>query len=148
MNNTNLTEQLFSTIVQLRKLISKQAYESHEEKMATMLQFSALNFLKDQSEVNVGDLAEFLQLSKSSATQLIERLVKMGLVKRISDKQDRRVIRLTITSKGEDEFVALKKKIMEKMNRFLSKIPEKDIKELIRIHSNLIETIKNNDKIS
>ncbi len=146
MNNTNLTEQLFSTLTQLKRLVSQQVYESHEEKVATMLQFSALNFLKDKSEVNVGDLAKFLQLSKSSATQLIERLVKMGLVKRINDRQDRRIIRLTITSKGEDEFIVLKTKLKEKMNRFLSKIPEKDIKELIRIHANLIETLKNSNR--
>ncbi len=146
MHNTNVNEQFFSTLTQLKRVVSQQVYESHEEKVATMLQFSALNFLKDKSEVNVGDLAKFLQLSKSSATQLIERLVKMGLVKRINDRQDRRIIRLTITSKGEDEFIVLKTKLKEKMNRFLSKIPEKDIKELIRIHANLIETLKNSNR--
>ncbi len=144
MNNADLIEQLFSTVMQLRKLISQRTYESHEEKVATMLQFSALNFLKDQSEVSVGDLSEFLQLSKSSATQLTERLVKMRLTKRVSDKQDRRVIRLIITTKGEDELITLKKKTMKKMHRFFSKIPEKDIKELIRIHTNLIKTLKEN----
>ena len=139
---TDLTQQLFSTVTQLRRLISNQSFESHEEKIATMLQFAALNFLKDQSNVTIGDLAEFSQLSKSSATQLIERLVKMGLVKRISDSKDRRIIRLAITTKGEKEFIILKKKIMEKMNRILSKISEADVKELIRIHTNLIESLK------
>ncbi len=142
MSNVTLIEQFFSSVMQLRKLISQRAYESHEEKTATMLQFSALNFLKDQSDVTVGNLAKFLQLSKSSTTQLTERLVKTGAVKRINDKQDRRLIHLTITSKGEEEFISMKKDIMGKMNLILSKTPEKDIKELIRIHTNLIETLK------
>ncbi len=142
MNNSNYTEQLFNTIMQLRKLVFQKAYSSHKERVATMLQLSALNFLKEQSGVTVGDLAQFLQLSKSSATQLTERLVKVRLVKRISDKRDRRCIHLTVTQKGEAELMALKKKVMEKMNRFLSKLPEEDIKELIRIHTNLIEDLK------
>lgn len=142
MNNTDLIEQLFSTVMQLRKLISQRTYKSHEEKVATMLQFSALHFLKDRLEISVGDLAQYLQLSKSSATQLIERLARMKLVKRVADKQDRRVIHLVITTKGKDEFLILKKKTMKKMNRILTKIPKKDVKDLIRIHTNLIEALK------
>ncbi len=137
----NNLEQLFNTIMQLRTISLQTANESHEEKAATMLQFSALNFLKDQSIIAVGELAQFLRLSKSSATQLIERLVTMGLVKRSADKEDRRVIRVTLTSKGDSELILLRKKIMKKMNHFASKIPKKDIEELLRITTNLIETL-------
>lgn len=142
MAQQNLTEKLFDTIFQLRKLTSQVVYKSHEEKIATMLQFSALIFLKGQSGVTLGDLAEYLQISKSSATQLTERLVKTGAVKKINDTQDKRVVHLAITTKGDNELTALKKKTMAKMKRFLSKIPQEDIKELIRIQIKLIESIK------
>lgn len=140
--NKNLTEQLFNTIIQLRRLILQKAYESAEEKMATMLQFSALNFLQDHSNLPIGDLAGSLQLSKSSTTQLIGRLSKNGLIQRISDKSDKRIIRLHLTGKGEKELVVLRTRIMNKMNRFLLKIPTKDLQELIRIHSDLIKNLK------
>ena len=148
MKNAGLIEQLFDTILQLRKLISQQAYQSHEEKVATMLQFSALNFLNGKSNVTIGDLAQFLQLSKSSATQLIERLEKNKLVRRINNKEDRRVVHLVITPKGEEDLLILETKLMEKMTRLFSKIPESDIKELIRIQTSLIETLKSDEKVS
>lgn len=142
MSSNDLIEQLFNTITQLKNLISQRNYHSHEEKIATTLQFSALNFLKDRTGVTVGELADFLQLSKSSATQLTERLVKMGLIKRLSDRNDRRVIRLSITGRGKTEFINLKTLLKTRMNSILSKIPEKDVKELIRIHTSLIKSLK------
>lgn len=142
MSNTSDIEQLFNTMMRLAQFMSHYSRESHEERLATMLQFSALSFLKDQPNGTVGELAKFMQLSKSSATQLIERLVHTELVERIHDQEDRRIIRLLITAKGEKEFIALRKKTMEKMKRFVSKIPAKDIRELIRIQTNLIETLK------
>ncbi len=142
MKSADLTEQLFNTITQLRRLVFQRIYKSHEEKVATGLQFSALNFLKDKLEVSVGDLAKFLQLSKSSATQLTERLSKLRLVKRTNDKGDRRIIHLILTATGKKELMALKKQTMKKMNRILTKIPRKDVKELIRIHTSLIEALK------
>lgn len=142
MSNTSDFEQLFNTMLQFGKLMAQQTQESHEEKMATRLQFFALKFLKDQPNGTIGDLAKPLHLSKSSTTQLIERLVKLGLVERVDDKEDRRIIRLVITENGEKEFVVLRKRLMEKMQKIFSKIPPEDLRELIRIHTNLIETLK------
>jgi DNA-binding MarR family transcriptional regulator len=122
--------------------MSRHTQETHEEKTATMLQLMALQFLKEQSNGTVSDLANFLKLSKSSATQLIERLVEANLIERIHDRKDRRIIRLVITENGEKEFIALQKKLMEKMQKIFSKIPAKDLRELIRIYTNLIGTLK------
>src|SRR5437868_5507394 len=101
MSKQQYIEQLFNTMSQLRKLLESKAQESHEERTATMMQFSALKFLRTAKNSTVGDIAGQLKLSKSSATQLIERLVKAGFVKRLNDREDRRIVHLTITSAGE-----------------------------------------------
>lgn len=141
MVNQSDTEQLFSSMMQLGKLMSKYTQETHEEQTATILQLIALQFLKEQPNGTVSELANYLKLSKSSATQLVERLVKAGSVERTMDVKDRRIIRLNITDIGEKEYVAIRKKFMEKMQKIVSKIPAKDVRELIRIHTNLIETL-------
>ena len=142
MTQSSHIEELFSTMIQLGKLMSQNTQETREQKMATMLQFSALHFLSENPEVAMSELGEKLKLSKSSATQLIERLVKAGLVKREEDREDRRIMRLTITNKGKRQGEILKEKIITRMGKIFSKIPENDIKELIRIHHNLINTLK------
>lgn len=142
MNTTSDIEQLFATMMQLGKHMSQRSPETHEERTATMLQYATLNFVKEQPNSTVSDLANFMQLSKSSATQMVERLVKAGLMERLDDNNDRRIIRLIITPLGEKEYEVLHEKMIEKMKLFTSKIPAKDLKELIRITTNLIENLK------
>lgn len=142
MTNNSDFEQFFSTMMQFGKIMSRQTQEDYEEQTATMLQFMALQFLKEHKNGTVSDLANFLKLSKSSTTQLTERLVKARLVGRIDDKEDRRIVRLVVTENGEKKFVTLKKKLMEKMQKIFSKIPAKDLKNFIRIFINLTETLK------
>ena len=75
MNKQHYIEQLFNTMGQLHKFLDAQTQESHDERIATFMQFSALKFLIEKKLSTVGDIAGQLKLSKSSATQLIERLV-------------------------------------------------------------------------
>ena len=139
-------EQLFNTMGQLRKVLESRAQMIKDEKTATIMQYSALKFLKLNKNSTVSNLAIYLRLSKSSATQLVERLVKVNLVERGPDKNDRRIIHLTITSEGEQKIIELRKKFINKMKKIFSKIPEEDLKELIRIHTNLIEAIREEGK--
>lgn len=138
---TNI-EELFATMLQLGKLMSKDASFNHENKTATMLQFQALRFVLENKNTAVSDLGGSLTLSKSSATQLIERLVKAGFLERVHDEQDRRIVRLTITKLGKQEYEALKQKMLEKVTGIFSNLPEEDIKELIRIHKKLLAQLE------
>jgi DNA-binding MarR family transcriptional regulator len=142
MRNIKESEQLLNNMIQLGKFISGHTQESFEEKTATMLQFSALHFIKEQPKSTVSDLATQLKLSKSSATQLVERLEKSENIKKIEDRKDKRIIRLKISLKGEEEFKNLRKKKMEKIDALFSKMPKSDIKELIRIQNTLIRTLE------
>jgi len=143
MTNNTDSEQLLSAWTQLQKLMLQKASYSREDKVATMLQFSALSFLKEKPHVTNNELAEQLHLSKSSATQLIERLVKNNFVQRKTDPEDRRSVHLAITDLGQMERENIKKKILDKVGHVLSLIPVEDRKHLIRIYSNLVEILKN-----
>lgn len=46
------------------------------------------------------DLASILERSPNSISMLVDRMVKAGLVRRTRDKKDRRVVNVTLTSKG------------------------------------------------
>jgi DNA-binding MarR family transcriptional regulator len=48
------------------------------------------------------DVARWLARSPNSISMIVDRMAKAGLVRRVRDKSDRRVVRLVITSKGED----------------------------------------------
>lgn len=68
----------------------------------TPRQYQALLALKGYGgTLGIGDLAERLQIHHHSAVGLVDRLERLGLVKRRTDMDDRRRVHVTPTSKGE-----------------------------------------------
>jgi DNA-binding MarR family transcriptional regulator len=52
-------------------------------------------------EPRIGYLAERLQIQHHSAVELLDRLMKRGLIQRIRGKTDRREVHVKLTAKGE-----------------------------------------------
>lgn len=63
-------------------------------------QFDALNVLRDFGELTMGELCTKMFLACSTATDLIDRMERNGLIERVRDTADRRVIRLKVLPKG------------------------------------------------
>ncbi len=60
----------------------------------------SVKYLGDR--VNMTDIASWLRRSPNSVSMLVDRMVKAGLVRRIRDKRDRRVVYVTATGRGQD----------------------------------------------
>lgn len=63
-------------------------------------QFWALHFIAQKEGLTVTELATALYRGKSSTSSLIQRLVESGLVKRTRSATDRRVVHISLTTKG------------------------------------------------
>src|SRR5271166_3427456 len=61
----------------------------------------------DHRGPTVGEVADYLLLRHHSAVGLVDRAVTAGLVKRVRDPQDHRVVRLQLTPKGGKRLAAL-----------------------------------------
>ncbi len=69
-----------------------------------LLIIKALSILSPPS---VGEVAEHLLLRHHSAVELINRLVRMGLLERFRDPKDRRRVRVALTPPGEEKLAVL-----------------------------------------
>jgi DNA-binding MarR family transcriptional regulator len=63
-------------------------------------QLDALLVLREYGELTMGELCGKMFLACSTATDLIDRMERNGLIERVRDTADRRVIRLRVLSKG------------------------------------------------
>ncbi|MHB8946798.1 MAG: MarR family winged helix-turn-helix transcriptional regulator [Bacillota bacterium] len=63
-------------------------------------QINALLVLYFSDNLTMGDLATEMYLTESACTRLVDRLVKIYLVRRRDDEKDRRVVRVALTSYG------------------------------------------------
>lgn len=63
-------------------------------------QLDALLVLREFGELTMGELCQKMFLACSTATDLIDRMERNGLIERVRDTADRRVIRLRVLNKG------------------------------------------------
>jgi DNA-binding MarR family transcriptional regulator len=71
----------------------------------------------DSRGPTIGDVAGYLFLRHHSAVGLIDRAEAAGLVERLEDPDDRRVVRLRLTPKGAGILVQLSQVHLEELTR-------------------------------
>jgi DNA-binding MarR family transcriptional regulator len=93
----------------------------------TMEQFSmlvAMKYIRDP--VRPTDVAEWIGRSPNSVSMLVDRMVKAGLVTRKRDRRDRRVVRVSLTGKGEKALKPATPAGWEFIQKILSPLSYKD----------------------
>jgi len=70
---------------------------------------------------SIGEVAEHLLLRHHSAVELVDRAQRSGLVDRVDDDADQRVVRLTLTAAGEAKLEALSAAHLEELSRLQSR---------------------------
>ncbi|WP_133580692.1 MarR family winged helix-turn-helix transcriptional regulator [Aureibacillus halotolerans] len=81
-------------------------------------QFQALQWLKEKGDLTIGELSHKLYLACSTTTDLVDRLEKNDLVRRVRDENDRRVVRIHIM----DEGMRVITEVIEKRQAYLADI--------------------------
>jgi DNA-binding MarR family transcriptional regulator len=66
---------------------------------------------------SMGDVAGHLLLRHHSAVELVDRAERTGLVRRVADDQDQRVVRLELTADGEARLAELTAAHLEELSR-------------------------------
>lgn len=73
----------------------------------------------DSRGPTVGEVADYLLLKHHSAVELANRTQDLGLIERVADAQDHRVVRLTLTSDGRRVLRALSAAHLEELRRLV-----------------------------
>ena len=138
-NKDQLVNSIFTLGRDLRKCLEKKASENT---FPSMLQMHALMYIKDKKNPTMSEIADQFGVALPTATKLIERLANSNLIQRTSDKLDRRIIRMSLTEKGDRSFLKMKAKKYSQMKKILSLLPNSDIEQLQRIISELSQKLE------
>ena len=83
----------------MRAILHEPAPQEQMENLP-LAQMRLMWTIYHSKEASMKDLAERLQVSQSTVTQAADKLVKRGLIERIADPVDRRVVRLKMSEGG------------------------------------------------
>ena len=104
-----------------------------------MKTFSWLLLIESYDNPSISELGKISQLAKSQMTGKIDQLANDGLITRIPDEKDRRILRVELTPYGYNFIKTSRNLVQENMKQLLSSLNFEEVEEL----KNSIETIKN-----
>jgi len=131
-----IDEMLEDSIIYI-KIFNRELVNLSERKF--MKTFFWLTLIEQYDNRSMSALAKTLNISKTQITPKIDELVKDGLLMRVPDENDRRVLRIVLTDEGKDLIKKSNKTVKEGMNQLLSPLNPKELEEL----GKSIEVIKN-----
>ena len=79
------------------------------------------------------DIARWGERSTNSVSMLVDRMVKVGLLRRVRDRSDRRVVNVFITTKGEDTLKPANLPALEFFQQIMSPLSLEDGRTFVRL---------------
>ncbi len=122
-DGAKILEMVFDLIIGFTKILPSC---EEIEKMKTM-EFYILMYVGMKSNKKMSELADVFSIAKSNVTVLIDGMEKRGYLKRIRSKEDRRVVKVELTPKGEKLFNLTVKNFVTLIENAMKKIPPKDL---------------------
>jgi DNA-binding MarR family transcriptional regulator len=99
-------------------------------------------YVKNDEPFIITNLATILGRDTATVSQLVDRMEKKGLIKKIKNLSDRRAVRLIITDKGKNTFLDNAKPNLLLVNHLLSVYTESELRTLIRLIKKLRKRVK------
>jgi DNA-binding MarR family transcriptional regulator len=98
---TDLTNELFSVVGRFRRQVRRSAGQSFESARLTESQAELLRLVGRRPGISVSSAAAELGLVANTASTLVSKLARDGLLIRTVDPADRRVYRLQLTEPAQ-----------------------------------------------
>lgn len=139
------SERIFEQLYKISRAINRREEISIPRYPLTILQIQLLVMLKQKKSLQIKEIAEIFRVRMPTANSLLRRLTAIKLVSRKKDKKDGRIVRISLTVKGEKYLDEALKKRMEKFDKLTAYIPKKEQQVLLNILESLVIKLEKED---
>ncbi len=123
----NLSVTLWHMVYQTYTWFKNGVDQTLSEYGLSMEQYLVLVTIKyHDPPIRITDIASWLERSTNTISMLVDRMVKAGLLRRVRDRIDRRVVNVFLTSKAENALERANPAFWEFMQQGMSPLPYKD----------------------
>lgn len=105
----------------------------------TRSQGELLFLIEKHHVLHFKQIAQLLAVSSGAVTQLVDSLVKYGLIKRRQDEQDRRIVHILLTDKGLSRAEAIRELYMNGFREMFGNLTEPELRTLAGILNKLVQ---------
>lgn len=137
MNNADIASLLVSLTRSLYRTMRSVSPN------CSFLEMKTLTIVHEQKNPSMRDIADELGISSPATTAVIDKLIENKDVIRSLDKDDRRIIRISLTAQGKKAFERNRNIIYNAINDKASILSENEQEELARILQKLQDNATN-----
>jgi len=113
-----------------------------------VVRYHILKCLERQGAHHLTEVSTLLNIKKNTLSELLDRMVRDGLVQRSFGTDDRRVTLLRITPQGRASIREFEKGLMDKLGHFLEGLAKDDREDLVLAIESLARILDRHDRAS
>lgn len=113
--------------------------DTHRRGDLSYAQYGLLFGLAEHGELTAGDLAAVADVTASTASKMLDRLVESGLVERVRSERDRRSVLVALTAHGGELVAARRAEYEERWARALSGFSREELLGATAVMERVIE---------
>ena len=144
-----MEKQFLAEIIELHRQVDhdRRQYELDAWLRLTLGigQLKALFFISNCGNTTAHKLAEALKMSPANVTGIIARLLEKNLITRTGDPNDRRIILLCTTPKGDELVAELRQKRRERMTELFNLLTPEDAESVKQSLQIMVKAIENGE---
>lgn len=139
--NQQLIKNILLSLRELRKETHSLLEEQSKKYQLTMTQIFALDMIRQNPKLALRELAKKVNLSPSTTSEVVEKLVQAELVHREPSEKNRRRIELSLSEKGLETLKATYSDWIEDF-AILDEIGEEKLQQFYDTQQEMIEILK------
>lgn len=128
--------ELEQVITQVFRRLGKEITQSLDVGLSPA-QFLVLRMLREKGRASVSEVAGWLGVTRSAVTSLADRLRDAGLIDRIRDADDRRVVWLALTPTGGERLQGMQGRRLVFLRERLSRLTADEQRQLAQLLAKL-----------
>lgn len=138
--------QFADAVSEIMPIVAREFFKHEKsgfvEMNMTMPQFLVLVLLHKHGKSSMSYVASELGVTTAAMTGVVERLVRDGFIDREHDKDDRRVVNITLTPKGSKSTKAILENRKKMIMNMFSSISQEDRGKYLEILTRIRDSLK------
>jgi MarR family transcriptional regulator, organic hydroperoxide resistance regulator len=125
----NLTSNFFNLLRQLQNKFFRPLELVMKCDISPM-QFRTMGIINEKKTITMSELANEVLISKQQLTPMIDKMIDSNIVERTSDKEDRRIIKISLTPYGNELLEDRKSELLKSLSKKFENLDLEDIAKL------------------
>jgi DNA-binding MarR family transcriptional regulator len=133
-----VADQLIDLLAPLLAEQRRRWAERCQARGLSVVGFQTLSLLQEREAMPMSRLADELDVAPPNASAIVGRLAERGLVERIADPTDRRIVRVRLTDQGRGLLDEIEEARLERLRRLIGSLDPIQQRRLLRSVRDLV----------